>query len=230
MASDNSMNVPLIDASNFNNDAPDLFDWHKDEYSHITIYIDSEKRQSVAIANGIEYNTVQKILKEINSNRSDYTYQTYELIDSVSKSRFRYVVFIAFIIILFCMFIGKIAFYTCIGIELLIILCVLSVYTIKYCDRKIWIKNEIKRINNLVEESNKLEYIYSDKYKHKKEKGDWTDYLTVDNDENDVNNLFYINLRLKKLSKKEKDEDVIKLKIYIWLLNKKQDRKQGDNP
>lgn len=53
-------------------------------------------------------------------------------------------------------------------------------------------------------------------------KKNWTYYTDSENEDdvNNINNLHYVTLNAQMLSAKERAEDVIKMKIQIWIENK----------
>lgn len=204
----------------------------------ITIYVDTEKRQSVAISSGLGYNTVEKLVKKINSNPASYQHQTCAILHIYWTSYVWYIVLIIFMIVLLLTFFfaffpdqwlkiwrRDIWFYLCIALGSFIIISVIIYYIIQCCDKNRWLDNELQRIHVLIRQSNTIEY--SDKHNYKKKSKNWVDYTDSesDYDENNINNLHYVNLNPVTLTKKEKDEDVVKMKIEIWLENKpKRDR------
>lgn len=202
----------------------------------ITIYIDTEKRHSVAISSGTLYRTVERLLKKVNANPQRYQYQNCVIIHIYWTLYIWYIVLIIFIIIsllilffaffpddIFKIWLRQFWFYLCISINLFIILSVIIYYIIQKCDKNRWLNNELNRIHVLIKQSNTIEYSDKHNYKKKSKKNNWIDYYTdseTEYDQNNINNLHFVNLIPKPLSKKDKKEDVIKMDIEIWLENK----------
>ena len=219
------MKVGLIENDQFNeiDTASRLFDMHKDERSRVTVYVDTEKRQSVAIQNGIEYITVEKALKRINSNPAHYEMQTAVIIQHLWKSYVRYIVLIIFItVLMLTFFLNGRAVHVCIAMNLLLVLMVICYYCLRYYDRTKWVETELQRINEIIDESNANEFIV----KKDSAYSNWIDYANINNsnDPNDVNNVHYVKMKCVPLSNKEINETVIKFYIQIWLGNKQQFR------
>eukprot|EP01084_Bolivina_argentea_P003671 6904_1 len=199
----------------------------------VAIYIDTEKRQSVAIALGTSYQTVEKLLRKINSNPGHYQHQTCVIIEIYWDAYIWWIVLIIFMIILLLTFFfaffpdnllkiwkRAIWFYLCIAANAFIIVSVIIYYIIQYCDKSRWTQNELDRINVLIQQSNTIEY--SDKHNYKIKTDNWSDWTDSEDDyaPNNRNNLHYVYLKPLKVSRKERDDDVIKIIVEIWLENK----------
>ena len=112
-------------------------------------------------------------------------------------------------------------FYLCIGLMALIGILVVTAYGVQRCDRRRWREDELQRIHRVIKDVNVAEF--ADKRKRTFEtKKNWTFYTDSENDDdvNNINNLHYVTLNAQTLSAKERTEDVIKMKIQIWIENK----------
>ena len=201
--------------------------------NHVTVYIDREKRQSHSQSNS-GYRAVERLLKNINRNPERYQHQKCVLIDIVWRTHVWYIVLsmfvIAIVMTLFFVFFPesiakiwgrKIWLYLCVGISAFIALSVSVYYVLQFCDKKRWTTNELERIHDIIKETNLREYADKRKKTYNTKK-DWTYYTDSDDDPDpqNINNLHYVTLIAQPLDKGEIEEDVIKMKIQIWLENK----------
>ena len=185
---------------------------------YITIYLDTEKRQSYALCTW-GHKTVERFMKKINKNPQHYEHETCVIIHIVWKSHVCYIVLCIFIIAVlltsFFLFIPwdvwlrDIWLYLCIGLSSFILLGVIIYYILQYCDKSRWTANELNRINDLIHQSNQ--------YGVEPQANDhWTDYCTDSEDDN-PNNVYTVRLVMEPISNHERREYVIKIQINIHL-------------